>query len=381
MDTFFASCAPGVEVFTENELRSLGLENGLQAESGGVTFRGGLEVLYRANLHLRTASRVLVRLGNFFYARTFAELRERAARLPWERFLRPGQPVILRITCHKSKLYHSEAVAERIQESINERLGRPSPRRKPLVEEFDGQTQVVLARLDADRVSVSVDSSGELLHRRGYRLAVAKAPLRETLAAVLLMASGWDLASPLLDPFCGSGAIPIEAALMARRIAPGLNRSFAFMDWPFFDASLWESALADARAAVRPCPAILQASDRDAGAIEMARANAGRAGVAGDIEFTCRAVSDIQPPPGPGWVVSNPPYGMRVSQGKDLRNLYAQLGNVLRRACPGWQVSLLCSDRILLGHTGLGLEDALSLVNGGLPVRVGRGRVREEKMQ
>ena len=410
LDSFFAVTAPGLETFTAEELRLLfldskpgtssseikirGMETDRQSEageiilqmkshftpkteSGGVTFKGTLTDLYRANLHLRTSSRILARLGNFFYATTFPELQKRLVRLPWERFLTAGQPISIRVTCHRSKLYHSGAVASTLLTALAERLGQPSPVIK-LDEESDRQPQLVVVRLADDKCTVSVDSSGSLLHKRGYRQAVAKAPLRETLAAAMLMASGWDRVSPLLDPFCGSGTIPIEAALMSLGIPPGKNRRFAFMDWPGFDSQLWESV----RSKVTPIqpssfalPPIM-ASDRDAGAIKMAQANAERAGVVETIEFKCQAVSYITPPPGPGWIVTNPPYGLRVSEGKDLRNLYAQFGNVLREKCPAWNLSVLCNDRVLLGQLQLKLDTSQSMVNGGMRVMMGRGIVR-----
>jgi putative N6-adenine-specific DNA methylase len=383
LDSFFAVTAPGLEPFTAQELRLLDLAPAAE-EPGGVLFKGDQASLYRANLHLRTASRVLSRLGNFFYATTFPQLRKRLTRLPWERFLAPRQPVSLRVTCHMSKLYHSDAVAREVSAALAERLGAPSPILKA-DEESDQPPQLVIVRLVDDKCTVSVDSSGTLLHKRGYRQAVAKAPLRETLAAALLMASGWDLVSPLLDPFCGSGTIPIEAALMALGIPPGVHRSFAFMDWPAFDHTLWQTILAEPSVLSSTIP-ILQASDRDAGAIKSSKANAERAGVSDTIEFSCQAVSSIIPPPGPGevvpglargWVVTNPPYGLRLGEGRDLRNLYARLGDVLRQNFTGWSVSVLCSDTALLGQMHLKLDTSLSLVNGGLRVRLGRGIVRE----
>jgi len=371
MDSYFAVTAPGLETFTAQELGGLQLES--VVVPGGVLFKGDLTGLYRANLHLRTASRILARLGNFFHATTFPELQQRLARLPWERFLTPGKPVSIRVTCHKSKLYHSGAVARTVSAALEQRLGAASPLLKA-DEDSDPPPQLVVVRLAEDKCTVSVDSSGALLHKRGYRQAVAKAPLRETLAAALLMASGWDLASPLLDPFCGSGTIPIEAALLALGIPPGIKRRFAFMDWPAYDETLWQSLLAEAPSRPPEHP-ILQASDRDAGAIRMAQANAERAGVADVIEFKCQAFSSILPPPQPGWVVTNPPYGLRISEGRDLRNLYAQFGNVLREKCPGWNLSVLCSDPSLLRQVHTRLDTSLALVNGGVRVRLGRGKV------
>jgi putative N6-adenine-specific DNA methylase len=394
MDKFFAVCAPGLETFLAHELERLGLSASPTAPAGhaagGVEFQADLPDLYRANLWLRTASRVIVRLGEF-YAAAFPELVRKASRLPWERHLAPGQPVALRVTCKKSRLYHSGGVAERVARAIGERLGR-----LPAVQKFNEGAEVtppqlVIVRLANDHCTISVDSSGALLHRRGYRQAVAKAPLRETLAAGMLMASGWDMTSPLLDPFCGSGTIPIEAALMARNIPPGRARRFTFMDWPDFDQSAWSELLAVATSSLLPRPALwvageepgmrasILASDRDAGAIQAAQANAERAGVADCIEFSCRAVSAVEPPPGPGWVVTNPPYGVRVSGSRDLRNLYAQFGNVMRAKCPGWRVALLReadSDQ-LIHNTGLAFDAApgIPLVNGGLKVKLMRGNV------
>jgi putative N6-adenine-specific DNA methylase len=235
-------------------------------------------------------------------------------------------------------------------------------------ENSDLPAQLVVVRLINNQCTLSIDTSGAHLHRRGYRKAVAKAPLRETLAAGLLMAAGWDGASPLLDPFCGSGTIPIEAALLARKIAPGRLRRFAFMDWPDTDPTQWQTLLNQADQAVLAGGPILQASDRDAGAIESARANAARAGVLDAIEFTQRAVSAIQPPRQPGWVVTNPPYGVRVRSAHDLRNLYEQFGKVLQLTCPGWHAAILGSDPVLLGHTRLKFDRNFSFNNGGIQV-------------
>jgi putative N6-adenine-specific DNA methylase len=317
---------------------------------------------------------VLVRLPGF-HAAAFSELHKKAARLPWESYLAPGRPVAIRATCRGSKLYHSEGVAERVLAAVGDRLGASPPRVKPADDDAENPAQLILVRLVDDACAISVDSSGALLHRRGYRLAVAKAPLRETLAAALILASGWDRASPLLDPFCGSGTIPIEAALLASNRAPGRKRRFAFMDWPSFDPKRWESILAEeAPRTAGPLP-FIAGSDRDAGAIRAAGENASRADVARHIRFDHRAVSAIEPPPGPGLVVTNPPYGRRLSATKDLRNLYARFGDVLRERCSGWRVAILSDDVDLLRRTRLDLDTSLAFSNGGIKVRVGRGVV------
>ena len=390
MENIFAVSAPGIEPFTTQELIELGLlpsvdttitqaqsspASATDDEGGGVEFTGDLRAIYRANLWLRTASRILVRLGDF-HAAAFSELRKKASRLAWERYLVPGQAVALRVTCRRSRLYHTNAVAERIAGAIGDRLNQPPPLQK-YDEKTEGRLpQLIIVRLANDHCTISVDSSGALLHRRGYRLAIAKAPLRETLAAGEILSAGWDLASPLIDPFCGSGTIPIEAALMACGIAPGSARRFAFMDWPNFDPALWKALLAKGERQIYPQVPRIMASDRDAGAIRMAQANAERAGVADYIEFSCRPISAIEPA-GTGWVVTNPPYGLRGSANKDLRNLYAQLGNVLRAKCPGWHVAILCSDLRLLHQTGMRLNTSLSLDNGGVAVKLARGIVED----
>ncbi len=387
MEKIFVTSELGLEEFTSHELRGLGLLTSSRAtktkrnrgnkagdERGGVEFEGDLKAVYSANLSLRTANRVLVRVGDF-HAAAFSELRKKASRLPWERYLAPGQSVALKVTCHKSRLYHVNAVAERVIGAIGDHLGK-----LPALDNFDDTVeekppQLFIVRLMRDQCTISADSSGELLHRRGYRLATAKAPIRETLAAGIIMASGWDMDSPFIDPFCGSGTIPIEAALMARGIAPGHARRFAFMDWPDFNPALWEAVLEDYKRISSSRIPNIMASDRDAGAIEMAYANAERAGVADCIEFSCQAVSAIEPI-GTGWVVTNPPYGHRVSASKDLRNLYAQFGNVLCEKCPDWHVTILCSELRLLGNTGMKLDTGMSLVNGGVAVKLARGIVK-----
>ncbi|HEY8154499.1 MAG TPA: class I SAM-dependent RNA methyltransferase [Myxococcota bacterium] len=365
----FAVCAPGLEPFTADELRAL-VVGEVRPEPGGVAFRGGLQVVARANLMLRTATRVLLRLGEF-HARDFEQLRKRASRLSFEDCIAPGRAVRISVTCSRSRLRHTGAVAERVHLAIADRLGVEVPVAGP----EDAGHQLVLVRLAHDRCTLSLDSSGALLHQRGWRKVAGKAPLRETLAAALLLASGWDGASPLADPFCGSGTIPIEAALLARKLAPGRGRRFAFMDWPGYDAARGARILAEAEAGALDTAPPIQASDRDAGAIEVARANAGAAGVAMDIAFACRAISDFEPPPGTGWIVCNPPYGVRLRGGGDLRDLYARFGAVLRRRCPGWRVALLGADARLLRASELPLEPRASWRNGGLAVEVFTGVV------
>jgi putative N6-adenine-specific DNA methylase len=326
-----------------------------------------------------------VRVGAF-RASAFYELERRAARLPWERFLRAEVPVRMRVTCRKSRLYHSDAVAERMLRVILAATGAPAAVARADEESADsadaadGPAQLVVVRIVRDICTVSVDSSGALLHRRGYRRASAKAPVRETLAAALLLASEWDGAgtAPLIDPMCGAGTIAIEAALIARGRAPGLGRAFAFERWPEFAPGAWAEMLAQARSRER-IPASgaprIHASDRDAGAIAAAEANAERAGVAGELALTVRSLSALTAPDGPGWLVTNPPYGVRIGERAHLRDLYARLGDVARMRCAGWTVAILSGDATLAGHTGLPFASRLHTTHGGLPVDVLVARV------
>ncbi|HEY8164176.1 MAG TPA: class I SAM-dependent RNA methyltransferase [Gemmatimonadaceae bacterium] len=361
----FVSCAPGLEPLVSSELDSLGLRG--RATPGGVEFNGGMAEMFAANLWLRTASRVLISAAAF-HASSFHELERRANQVPWETWLPKGERVRFRVTCRKSRLYHSDAVAER--------LGNAAAKRANAVASDDEDAQLFVVRIFRDECTIRADSSGELLHRRGYRQSLAKAPLRETLASAMLLASEWDLGSPLIDPFCGSGTIPIEAALMARRIAPGITRSFAFQRWPSHDQDQWNGIRGKAReAALQSAPAMILASDRDEGAVRATIENAERAGVAADIDASVRPVSAVDLPSARGWVVTNPPYGVRIGERGELRNLYAGFGNALRRAGARYRLAILSADRELEAQLRLDLEEVLRTTNGGIPVRLLVGEI------
>jgi len=368
----FAVTAPGIEAITAGELAGLGLVPGA-TEPGGVSFRAAPARFYAANLELRTASRVLVRLAEF-PARAFYELERKAKRVPWNAIIRPGAAVAFRVTARKSKLYHEDGIAERLVAAAGAApqslVEDPDDGDIEIPAQGDQFVQRFVVRVFRDVVTISADSSGELLHRRGYRQAAGKAPLRETLAAAVLLTAGYDGSAPLVDPFCGSGTIPIEAALLARRIAPGLRRRFAFEHWPTFEPAVWEATRAAAAGRILDrAPAPIAGSDRDAGAIVAAAANAARAGVAADVALTESAISSFQAPPGPGTIVTNPPYGVRVSEGLDLRDLYARFGAVLRAQCPGWTATMLSAAREHEAATGLPFVERWHASNGGVKVR------------
>ena len=384
----FAVTAPGLESIAAGELKALGIKP--CQEPGGVAFDGDLERIYQTNLWLRTASRVLVRMARF-HASTFYELERRAKKVDWAAFLPATGSVEVRVTCRKSRLYHSDAVAERVLAAIARVAPHVVNVAAPSHEDSDGEEtgaeieeslasadavvtrQSFVVRIVDDECEISADTSGALLHRRGYRQEVAKAPLRETLAAAMVLASGWQKNQPLLDPLCGAGTIAIEAALVARRFAPGLQRQFQFMNWPNFDRALWSETVSKAKEATLSVPLDIRGADRDAGATQAALRNARRAGVAGDIRFSPEPVSasfaslkDVAERG--GWIITNPPYGIRIGESADLRDLYATLGSAVK-ARAGWRIGLLAADDSLAGQLRLAMRPRFETRNGGIPVR------------
>jgi putative N6-adenine-specific DNA methylase len=363
--------APGLEPFALSEALALGLP--ARVEEGGLGWRGDIRSVLAANVGLRVASRILVRLASF-EARSFAELERHARRIPWSGVVEAGATVRFRVTCRKSRLYHSDAVAQRLADAV-ERVVPGTRAIGSSVADEDAAAEPsaqFVVRLFRDRCVISADASGELLHRRGYRLATAKAPLRETLAAALLAASEWDGSAPLVDPFCGSGTIPIEGALLARRMPPGAMRSFAVERWPGVSPALVREVRAGLeRGGAGALPGVITGSDRDAGAIESARANADRAGVADSLSLHVQALSALVLPDAVrGWIVTNPPYGVRVGDSARVRDLWGRLGRVLRERAPGWRVTLLSPSPALERQLQLTTRVVAHTSNGGLPVRI-----------
>ena len=359
---------PGVEPVTAAELAGLGLVPG-ESEPGGVSFAASGADLARANIHLRTASRVLVRLGGF-KAVSFADLERRGSRLPWGACVAAGSTVRFRVTSRKSRLYHQDAIAERLARAVLKAV--PGVHIATAgAEDAEPDEQLLVVRFFRDHCTVSADSSGPLLHRRGYRLATSKAPLRETLAAAMLLAVGWDGTRALTDPLCGSGTIPIEAALIARNMAPGADRAFACERWPGLAAVEWTAIRVAARAGVRESAVAIAGSDRDEGGIAAARQNAVRAGVGGDIRFEHLPLSAAAPGnAAAGWVVTNPPYGARVGDRRALRDLYARLGQLVRGPFERWGFALLVAAPELEAQLGLALRERFVTSNGGIRVRL-----------
>jgi putative N6-adenine-specific DNA methylase len=358
-DTFeiFLVSTPGLEAGLLAEAASLNFNNPIKI-SGGVVVTGGWPEVWRANLQLRSATRVLARIGAF-HAVHLSQLDKKARQFPWLQFLRKDIAVSVEATCKKSKIYHAGAVTQRIETALREEAGVT----------IDPSAELCIkVRFQNDLCTISIDTSGNSLHKRGHKEAIGKAPMRETLATHFLRACGYTGQETVVDPMCGSGTFIIEAAEIALGLFPGRTRHFAFEDLAGFDLSAWQALQRAAPAATTAFK--FYGSDRDEGAIAMSRANAVRAQVADVTAFTQHSISDLQPPPGPpGLVIVNPPYGTRIGDKRPLHDLYAALGQVLMQRFKGWRVGLITADVALAKSTRLPFHPSPQNVNhGGLKV-------------
>lgn len=357
----FATTTPGLETALFDEVVRLGFE-GAQVVPGGVTFAGGWPDVWRANLWLRSAGRVLARVGSF-RAFHLAQLDKRARKFDWAAFLRPDVPVRVEVTCRKSKIYHDNAARQRIERALTESAGVT----------LSPEAEVVLkVRIFDDLCTISIDTSGESLHKRGHKAGVGKAPMRENMAAAFLWQCGFTGREAIVDPMCGSGTFVIEAAEIAAGLAPGRSRGFGFEQLATFDADAWAAMRAEAQHADAAAKDLFFGSDRDAGAIKMATDNAARANVG--VTFNRAAVSDLTPPDtAPGLVIVNPPYGARIGERKLLFSLYGALGKTLLERFSGWRVGIITSDGGLAKATGLPLLPTEGpIAHGGLKVQLYR---------
>jgi putative N6-adenine-specific DNA methylase len=384
---WFAVVAPGLEEAAAREIEALPNVSALARETGGVEWSAPAIEGYRANLWLRLATRVLGRVGTV-EAREFGKLRRRAATLDWGAFIAPGASIALRASTSRCRLYHTGAITETAALAIADAV-----KGARLAAEGETADVSILVRGAEDHFTFSVDASGERLHRRGARVEVGAAPLRETLAAGLLALAGWDPSLPLVDPMCGAGTIVIEAALQVIDRAPGIDRAFAngfaIDGWPLFSsgsAATEAAALRDeARARIRPAGAtpaaagLIVGSDHDARAIESARRNAARAEVDAHVTLVSRDITDARPPDTtPGLVIVNPPYGRRLANPRAAVATYRELGRVLRAHFRGWRAAIVVPGQLkdAAGALRLELPDQHRLRNGGLPITLCVGAIR-----
>jgi putative N6-adenine-specific DNA methylase len=361
----FVPALPGLEPAVQAEAEALGFSP--RPVEGGVELTGAPGLHQEANLRLRTASRVWLRLGRFPAADAGA-LTKGLAGLPmgpvWDGRTAPRLSVVL----HRARFKGPDAVLAAAARA----WGLPSVERAGPLDEESSEGLTLLVRVEGDTCTVSADTSGEPMHRRGYRQEVSRAPLRETLAAGILVLAGYDGVEPLVDPMCGSGTFLIEGAWMSQRRAPGLQRAFAFERFPGFDAADWGARKTRVEAEALPAPrSALRGHDINAGSLGTARRNARRAGVTLTLER--QDVRTLAAPAGlgPGLVVVNPPYGKRVGEAEDLPGLYRAMGATFRRAFKGWRAAvLLPEDPGLLRALNLPEERNLPVRNGGLRCRL-----------
>lgn len=362
----------GFEKLVKADLTTLSLSNPiLKIQPGGICFHGKFADLMLANLHLRMATRILMRLDTF-KAESLFELGRKLSAIPWELFLYRNQHVTVNVTSHHSRLYHSQAVAQRIHRSISDRQTTMMPYTNNLSD------QQLFIRILKNRLTLSLNSSGESLYKRGLKHHGGLAPLRETFAAAILKMAGYHQDKPLLDPMCGTGSFSLEAAMMVKNMAPGLHRQFAFSSWPAFQPKRWRYLLDQAQSAVvqRNHPTIF-ASDNSQNATNTLLDCIKKHNLKDAIEVQNKNFFDLKPKhwtPHKGLVVINPPYGIRLKKGSNINLFFSELVNKLTSDYMGWQVALLVPQHAAKSVRPLALK-SYRLTHGGLKVLLFYGRI------
>lgn len=354
-------CHFGLEAVTKREIYDLGYEI-TKVEDGRVTFTGDAEAICRANIFLRGAERVLL-LVDRFHATTFDELFEGIKALPWEDYIpKDGKFWVKKASSIKSKLFSPSDIQSIAKKAMVERM-----KQSYHIDWFpeDGASYPVRIFLLKDEVMVTIDTSGDSLHKRGYRLATSKAPLTETLAASLIMLTPWKKDRILVDPFCGSGTFPIEAAMMAAGIAPGMNRSFTAEQWTnLIPKQLWYDAVEEAQEMVDLNVEVdIQGYDIDGEVVKAARENAKRAGVDSLIHFQQREVAALHHPKKYGFIITNPPYGERLEEKADLPALYKQIGQAYA-GLDSWSLYMITSYEDAERYIGRKADKNRKIYNG-----------------
>ncbi len=365
---FFATAAKGVEEVLADEIRRLGVSEVI-LEKGGVRFKGDMETCYRANLWLRTAHRILMPIMEFS-CESPQHLYDGVRSVQWQHYLNPDMTLAVTCNLRDSKITHSGFAALKTKDAIVDSI-RDSFGRRP---DVDTRSPGLLVNVHLVRncCTISLDTSGVSLDKRGYRLDSKEAPLRETLAAAMIELSGWDGSTPLVDPMCGSGTIPVEAALKASRRAPGLTRSsFGFQRWPSFDPAKWGNVLQEAQEQVRrSLPISILGADMSGSALALARNNAQRAGVDGLVSFRRAGIGEWSPPEPPGVLLCNPPYGVRLGEEDSLKSLYKKLGDTLKNSFAGYSAYVLSGNPRLASCIGLKPSRRIVLYNGPIECRL-----------
>lgn len=356
-------CHFGLEAVLKREIYDLGYEI-TKVEDGRVTFEGDEEAICRANIFLRTAERVMIQVGRL-KATTFEELFQGIKNLPWEEYIpEDGKFWVKKASSINSKLFSPSDIQSIAKKAMVERM-----KQKYHKEWFkeDGAAYPVRIFLLKDEVTVALDTSGDSLHKRGYRTMTSKAPLTETLAASLIMLTPWRKDRILVDPFCGSGTFPIEAAMIAANVAPGMNRDFTAEEWTnLIERKLWYECVKEAEDMIDTTVKVdIQGYDIDGDVIKAARENAKRAGVEHMIHFQQRAVADLSHPKKYGFIITNPPYGERLEDKADLPELYTQIGQAYQRL-DSWSMFLITSYTDTEKYIGRKADKNRKIYNGML---------------
>ena len=365
---FFATTFKGLEDVLAGEIAGIGGEE-ISAGNGSVAFSADMALCYRANLWLRSANRVVMLLSEF-PAPTPAALYEGTRRIPWHDLFSADRTIAVDATVRDSGITHSHFAAQKAKDAIVDGF-REIAGRRPDVDAKSPDVRIVV-RIVRDECAVSLDTSGESLNRRGYRMNPSEASLKETLAAGLLLLAGWRGDEPLIDPACGAGTIPIEAALIAGNVAPGsFGRSFGFQLFHGFDRKRWEELLSEAReAARRPVPVRIEGSDISPAAVGGALKNAINAKVNERVLFNARSVRNLDPGEGPGTILCNPPYGARLPGGEEAEAFYREMGEALKKRCRGWTAYLLSGNPALTRFLGLRASRKFPVMNGPIDCRL-----------
>jgi putative N6-adenine-specific DNA methylase len=380
---FFASCPRGLEALLADELRGLGAQNAASVP-GGVAFEGDMRTCYRANLESRLATRVLVRLARAPY-RGEQDVYDAALAVRWPEWFSEEHSIRVDVNAIRSPLKSLEFATLRIKDAVCDRF-RADRGRRPDVDTRSPQVRIH-GFLDRASITLYLDTSGEPLHKRGYRKDAGEAPLKENLAAGIVRLTGWDASEPLLDPMCGSGTLAIEAAMMALAIPPGHARGFGFERLAGFDAKAWkeirEAALARAQA---PRKLALFARDRYGDELKKARLNLEAAGLAPCVELKQADILDTSAPAGAGVLVANPPYGTRLGEDAALAEFYPKLGDTLKKFYAGWRCYLFSADSRLPKLVRLQASKRTPLFNGPLECRlyeykIVAGSMRKERAE
>ncbi len=362
--TFFATCAPGIEPVLHREARALKLPKA-ERQVGGVFFQGTMKDAWRANFEMRTAIRVLRRLSRFD-ADDDMQLYKNVRRVDWSQFLAADGTFFVDAQCRESELDHSQYVAQRVKDGVVDGF-RAQTGRRPKVAKENADLRIH-AHIWRDRCTLSVDTSGDSLHKRGWRVYQGRAPLAETLAAAVLLYSGWDQRAPVVDLFCGSGTLLIEAAMMAANIPPGAWRDFGFENWADHNAAGFKSYMQKRMQQIRKAGKMkFEGRDLNREHIEGAIANAAAAHVSDWINFERGDAFHFEAKAGwNGWMISNLPYGLRVGDPAQIEDMHHRFGAQLRKDCAGYHASILTGDRRLAHALGFANWDQISLRNGAL---------------